>query len=71
MLPAPPPRQPLQKRPAVQGDMGVLPRHGACAHESMSPQAGIRTLSLDYLTRAVSPMAKRSSSDDGLEERDS
>ena len=42
MLPAPPPRQPLQKRPAVQGDMGVLPRHGACAHESMSPQAGIK-----------------------------
>src|SRR5215510_13945291 len=41
MLPAPPLRQPLQKRPAVQWDMGVLLRHGACAHESMSPQAGI------------------------------
>src|SRR2546426_11424497 len=26
MLPAPPPRQPLQKRPAVQWDMGVLLR---------------------------------------------
>ena len=31
----------------------------------------LRTFSLDYLTRAVSPMAKRNSSDDGLEGRDS
>jgi hypothetical protein len=52
MLPAPPPRQPLQKRPAVQGDMGVLPRHGACAHESMSPQAGISPAS--FYTRGAS-----------------
>jgi hypothetical protein len=55
MLPAPPPRQPLQKRPAIQGDMGVLLRHGACAHESMSPQAGI-SLSDEAAPRSRVPL---------------
>jgi hypothetical protein len=48
MLPAPPLRQPSLKRPAVQWDMGVLLRHRACAHESMSPQAGISQSAMTY-----------------------
>ena len=42
MLPAPPPRQPSQKRPAVQWDMGGLLDTEHARMKSMSPQAGIR-----------------------------
>jgi len=42
MLPAPPPRQPSQKRPAVQWDMGGLLDTEHARMKSMSPQAGIK-----------------------------
>src|SRR5215471_16939043 len=46
MLPAPPPRQPSQKRPAVQWDMGGLLDTEHARMKSMSPQAGISRLSV-------------------------